>query len=161
MWLRSGDCARGGFPMHGNGRVYQTHFGNMYHRRRNPANHENAQNTQTQWSTLIQMLPLAVFLVLTMMNGSQDSPPFSLAQGRGYRVQMQTNNRNIPFFVPDESAFRKNYPDRSYARRELEREVWPPTQPTYFWVCQMLCICRLWAFLNQFHANGYQYLHCR
>lgn len=121
---------RGGFPMQG-GHVYRTHFRNVHRR---PQNHQNDnQNTQPSWGAMLHFLPMVFLFLFTFWGGQQESPPYSLRRETMYNQELFTKARNVPFYVHDKRVFAKQYPEQSYGRTSLEREV----RRLWLFVCEL------------------------
>lgn len=108
--------------MHGTGHVYRTQFGN-FHRRPQNNHHENHQNTQPSWGAMLHFLPMIFLFLFTFWGGRQESAPYSLNKESMYNQEMFTKTRNVPFYVHDKRLFAREYPEQSYQRNYLEREV--------------------------------------
>ncbi|GMH40729.1 hypothetical protein BSKO_08633 [Bryopsis sp. KO-2023] len=116
----------GGFPMHGNGRVYRTHFGNARRRQYHPQEqNRDTHRNQTPGGIggLLQFIPVLFLLAFTFLGSPEPGAPYSLNQDRVYRQDIRTRRYGIVFFVKDKTQFNRDYPVRSYQRGKIESEV--------------------------------------
>lgn len=109
-----------GPPM--NAQNHQRRFGLRRERHRYQPQENNAHNTQPGWATLIHILPVLFLFMATFMSGGQDQSPFSLNRNYLYKDQILTE-RGVPYFVHDVQNFVRQYPERSYQRHQIERQV--------------------------------------
>uniref|UniRef100_H2ZN62 J domain-containing protein n=1 Tax=Ciona savignyi TaxID=51511 RepID=H2ZN62_CIOSA len=112
----------GQFP-NGNVRVFRR--GNTYYYSGNERRRQNRRENheqQNNFGPLIQLLPLLVlFMVSIMSNMLISDPVYSLKYGGDYTFSQRTDNFQIQFFV--KSDFSKQYKKGSVSLRHLEETV--------------------------------------
>lgn len=118
----------GGFPMHPNGRVYRTHFGNVRRRQYYPQAHNRDTQQQRNQSppgiaSLLQFVPVLFLLAFTFLGSPEPGAPYSLSRDRVYRSEMKTQQYKVAFYVKDKNRFNHEYPPRSYHRGQIEKQV--------------------------------------
>ncbi|XP_076318094.1 dnaJ homolog subfamily B member 12-like isoform X1 [Tachypleus tridentatus] len=88
----------GGFP---SGNVY-VRRGNRWHNYRQQS---EAQNDQSGYNALLQMMPILILICLSLMSSFFISEPaFSLIQTSKYFHERKTNNMKIPYYVKENFA---------------------------------------------------------
>ncbi|KAG2483613.1 hypothetical protein HYH03_017555 [Edaphochlamys debaryana] len=80
------------------------------------------QNQRAAILGLLQLAPIALILLFTFFSTSQ-SPPYSLVQESGYKVELLTARLSVPFYVKSVAELERAYPVGSSARHRLERQV--------------------------------------
>jgi len=105
------------------GQMFRAQYGtprrqSQQHQR--PANDHAASNRAMLG--LMQVLPVLLLVLLSWFSGS-GTPVFSVAPNQQFSVRMQTKRLSLPFFVPNEYDFERQYPIRSSQRAKLERQV--------------------------------------
>ncbi|GBG75538.1 hypothetical protein CBR_g20169 [Chara braunii] len=109
-----------GYP---NLRVYRT-FSNRHPQRvyTQHANYANHQEPAGGFSVigLIQLLPVAMFLLLTIFSGSD--PVFRLERKDPYLYERRTTKLDVPFYIK-KNTFEQDYPLHSRQRKRLEDQV--------------------------------------
>mmetsp|Transcript_13720 Transcript_13720/g.34547 ORF Transcript_13720/g.34547 Transcript_13720/m.34547 type:complete len:159 (-) Transcript_13720:53-529(-) len=75
---------------------------------------------QFNLAALIQLAPILFLILFTVLGNSPSEPVYSLRAGGSYRTMERTANKDVDFYVKSHSAFMREFPEGSYARRKLE-----------------------------------------